>query len=280
MKCSKCGGRTVKTNEYDSEGLSPVILCQLCGNRTWPDQTAGARPVAKPERKCLKCNQPKSIEARGLCTVCYRHEAKAGTLDKNFPVLGGWGAKKKTPEPEAPPQIMSKKENPMAKSKKPCLKCGETRAIIGRGLCGTCYHQERDAGTLEQSYPKTRRGPQKKTKAEPADKQPATPVRLAEVEPATEQQAAVTGKAKTIDHNDIVAEEHSYGGYLEKKYSSTEYGAPPQSKEKDPFCFVQFAPRDRELYDDLVKSADHNRRDLAAEILCRLDVLAIMQKRS
>lgn len=41
----------------------------------------------------------------------------------------------------------------MNKPRRECAKCKEERTITGRGLCSTCYHQEKKAGTLDQNYP-------------------------------------------------------------------------------------------------------------------------------
>ncbi len=45
----------------------------------------------------------------------------------------------------------------MGKPVKTCRKCGQPRTITGRGLCSTCYGNERINGTLNANYPTSHR---------------------------------------------------------------------------------------------------------------------------
>ncbi len=58
--------------------------------------------------------------------------------------------------------------DPEDKKKKACLECKLIKKIIGRGLCGSCYHIFRKAGTLDEKYPLKDPVPARQTKKEPA----------------------------------------------------------------------------------------------------------------
>lgn len=53
-----------------------------------------------------------------------------------------------TPEPRT-----KKKEPETMAKKKVCADCNQERSIIGRGLCGTCYHRHKRKGTLDEKFP-------------------------------------------------------------------------------------------------------------------------------
>ena len=158
-------------------------------------------------------------------------------------------------------------------AKKTCIQCEREMNIIGRGLCGGCYYKEKSKGTLDANYPlpaaKTRKQPLKKQKNKGAGNKP---VLLQDLPPATA--GRIKGLEDKINHMKIA--ETAQTTRLKELQEST---SGPGTTTAIPVCEIEFAPRDKELYDDLVKSAEYNRRNLASEILCRLDALKIIGDR-
>jgi len=135
-------------------------------------------------------------------------------------------------------------------AKKPvrvCLKCSDERPIIGRGLCGKCYFQEKSAGTIDENYPPTRkRGPNKPKVEKNVEQSTKAPMEQLADDLKDQEAASVPGR---------------------------DLAAPMQPPVVDTSIMVYFGDRDLARFKDIVAAADRNRRSLGDEILFRLDRL-------
>lgn len=113
--------------------------------------------------KCPRCGEDRIIIRRGLCSDCILEEVEAGTLDKNYPPRDD---REKHDEVQEQEQEVNQEEKAMSRgandkkqyrSTRACLKCGQMKMIIGRGLCPKCYSAERTSGTLDKNFPKARK---------------------------------------------------------------------------------------------------------------------------
>jgi len=111
--------------------------------------------------KCFECGHVGlEYDIRGgesgeyVCPAC---EARWDRFDY-FEIMSGRKQKTKQPKHD--------KEEPMASKRGNCKKCGNERALVAKGLCGTCYNLARNGGKPKKE--KNAKPIEAKTAASPA----------------------------------------------------------------------------------------------------------------
>ncbi len=115
-----------------------------------------------------------------------------------------------------------------------CVKCGEQKTIVSRGLCAKCRNYEIKAGTLDQNYPPKTALFKKKDPAPTVVNEPEKD-KVVPIKPASSEKCTA-GK-------DVLVWE----------------------------AVVRFKQRDADLFNYLSREAEFNRRSLEDEILFRLE---------
>ena len=151
-------------------------------------------------------------------------------------------ADSETPPDEKPTEAEPQKAGKQKKTVKSCASCGRVKPVVSRGLCGACYPRHKKAGTLDQLYP-----------AKPTSRKPVAD------DPVLEKSTAPVM---------LQPAEKSRMPYLE---DAAEIVAPQKTDNCIARLTLRFFPRDKALYQDIIKSAEFNRRALSAEILFRLE---------
>ncbi len=153
----KTAGR--QATDIDAWVEQNTVECRRFATRLQPSACALYR--AEHPDSCAGCNQ--AAEAKPL-------PKRRGK--RTPPVL--LEAPAADPAPQMPVQeeitVEEKAKKKTSKPARPCICCGETGSILGRGLRSTCYWRHKRAGTLEQ-FPG-----RKKAKNTRAPKQPAAQV--------------------------------------------------------------------------------------------------------
>lgn len=148
-----------------------------------------------------------------------------------------------------------RKDEPMAKVKKPCAECGREMNIQGRGLCGRCYYRAERAKAKGVSGGRGGEVREEKGAAESGGVVPGVGAGV----PAAAAAGEPSGAGDLGDHPR--AGDGGAGGAV-REFPKVE---------------LVFLERDAELLETLRKSAERNRRTLADEVLFRLDFWGSMQ---
>jgi len=180
-----------------------------------------------------------------VCPRCMEHSVPKGGVSCE---LCGWqkkGSAKvasedpvKAPTAEQKPEVAAEKAPGQKPKKKKhqtfraCAECGAEKRIISRGLCGACYPRLKKAGTLDELYPaKT----QKKKAASPAKGEDHLPA-----------------ATKMIDQESLIDSE-------------------PNRVPAAESVLVEMSQRDLELFEQLKRWAEDERRSIPGQILHILD---------
>jgi len=131
----------------------------------------------------------------------------------------------------AAPRNKKPKEEDVA-TKKVCADCGREIKIIGRGLCGSCYHRNKREGTLDKF----------RAKAAPA-------------------RSVAEMRTEPIEAESSEIQQRPEPSAPKEKRTDNSIGK----------ITVAFMAEDRELYEEIVEAARFNRRPNVSEVLFRLD---------
>lgn len=162
----------------------------------------------------------------------------------------------------------NKKEGTVAKKPlRKCRECGETKPIIGRGLCGPCYHRLKRHGKLEEKYPALD-GRAAAAAAMAKEKKPSEAVSKDWPGPVSGEKPAEKKPAESAKEKSALFE--SEADRKEFKREPIESPAPPVKVDDDQIVLI-FNERDQELLAGLREWAEEERRTLEAQILMILD---------
>jgi hypothetical protein len=136
MECKDCG-----------ETVSNLVARGLCSK-------CYAIDVEKRKTaECLGCKEIKPIKAKGLCRKCYARFQRHGDFDDHSPVKGAKLCSYCHERPVHARRLCTRcyarylhhgsPEIVKFKKVQPCKFCGETKAIVAKGLCGKCYQRAR-----------------------------------------------------------------------------------------------------------------------------------------
>lgn len=220
IKCARCDGMLVKDVDHSDGGPIEVIKCIICGHRV------AQRPINRERRPEVSREQ--------------KSEALVGVDGTQADTSG------LPPDAGAEPQAAAPKKK--SKSKKPvraCADCGQVKTIVGRGLCGSCYKRNSNAGTLDEKYPSSVQGGARV-------RQPvAEPENLAKKRTTPNQTIVVSTPGSVADW----VKNHVYQrGLVQLQFNLDD-------------------PRDAALLEKLEQTAETDRRTLPAEIMALLETV-------